>query len=54
MPSAVILREDYLAEALRALAPSVEDINQSRRRLSLKPQPVHQSGATPEGAGSQR
>src|SRR5580704_9988804 len=35
MPSAVRLREDYSAEALRALAPRSKDANQSRRLLSL-------------------
>src|SRR5271157_3521938 len=35
MPSAVNLREDYLAEELRALARRSKDVNQSRRLLSL-------------------
>src|SRR5580692_3242534 len=35
MPSAVRLREDYSAEALRALARRLKDANQSRRLLSL-------------------
>ena len=35
MPSAVILREDYSAEELRALARRSKDANQSRRLLSL-------------------
>src|ERR1700751_2646783 len=35
MPSAVRLREDYSAEALRALARRSKDVNQSRRLLSL-------------------
>jgi hypothetical protein len=35
MPSAVRLREDYPAEALRALARRSKDVNQSRRLLSL-------------------
>jgi transposase len=35
MPSAVRLREDYSAEALRALARRAKDVNQSRRLLSL-------------------
>src|SRR5215813_6908434 len=35
MPSAVRLREDYSAEALRALACRSKDVNQSRRLLSL-------------------
>ena len=35
MPSAVTLREDYSAEALRALARRAKDVNQSRRFLSL-------------------
>ena len=35
MPSAVRLREDYSAEALRALALRSKDANQSRRLLSL-------------------
>jgi transposase len=35
MPSAVSLREDYSAEALRALARRSKDVNQSRRLLSL-------------------
>ena len=35
MPSAVRLREDYSAEALRALARRSRDANQSRRLLSL-------------------
>src|SRR5580693_3433821 len=35
MPSAVKLREDYSAEALRALARRSKDVNQSRRLLSL-------------------
>src|ERR1700758_3630204 len=35
MPSAVRLREDYSAEALRALARRSKDANQSRRLLSL-------------------
>ena len=35
MPSAVKLREDYSAEALRALARRSRDVNQSRRLLSL-------------------
>jgi transposase len=34
MPSAVRLREDYSAEALRALARRSKDVNQSRRLLS--------------------
>src|ERR1700728_5387415 len=35
MPSAVRLRDDYSAEALRALARRSKDANQSRRLLSL-------------------
>ena len=35
MPSAVGLREDYSAEALRGLARRSKDVNQSRRLLSL-------------------
>ena len=35
MPSAVRLREDYSAAALRALARRSKDVNQSRRLLSL-------------------
>jgi transposase len=35
MPSAVRLREDYLAEELRRLARRVKNVNQSRRLLSL-------------------
>ena len=35
MPSAVRLREDYSAEALRALARRSRDANQSRRLRSL-------------------
>ena len=35
MPSAVRLRDDYSAEALRALARRTKDVNQSRRLLSL-------------------
>ena len=35
MASAVRLRDDYLAEALRALARCSKDVNQSRRLLSL-------------------
>jgi transposase len=35
MPSAVKLREDYSAEALRALARRSKDVNQSQRLLSL-------------------
>ena len=35
MPSAVRLREDYSAEALRALARRSKNVNQSRRLLSL-------------------
>jgi transposase len=35
MPSAVRLREDYSAEALRALARRSKNVNQSRRFLSL-------------------
>jgi transposase len=35
MPSAVRLREDYSAEALRAFARRSKDVNQSRRLLSL-------------------
>ena len=35
MPAAVRLREDYAAEALRALARRSKDVNQSRRLLSL-------------------
>ena len=35
MPAAVRLREDYSAEALRALARRSKDVNQSRRLLSL-------------------
>ena len=35
MPSAVKLREDYSAEALRALARRSKNVNQSRRFLSL-------------------
>ena len=35
MPSAVKLREDYSAEALRGLARRSENVNQSRRFLSL-------------------
>jgi transposase len=35
MPSAVRLREDYSAEALRALARRSKDANRSRRLLSL-------------------
>ena len=35
MPSAVRLREDYTAEALRAVARRSRDVNQSRRLLSL-------------------
>jgi transposase len=35
MRSAVKLREDYSAEALRALARRSKDVNQSRRLLSL-------------------
>ena len=35
MPSAVRLREDYSAEALRGLARRSRDVNQSRRLLSL-------------------
>ena len=35
MPSALRLREDYSAEALRALARRSKDANQSRRLLSL-------------------
>ena len=31
MPSAVKLRQDYSAEALRALARRSKDVNQSRR-----------------------
>ena len=36
MPSAVRLREDYSAEALRGLARRSKDVNQSRRRLCCK------------------
>jgi transposase len=35
MPAAVKLREDYSAEALRALARRSKDVNQSRRLLCL-------------------
>jgi hypothetical protein len=35
MPTAVRLREDYSAEALRALARRSKNVNQSRRPLSL-------------------
>jgi hypothetical protein len=35
MPAAVKLREDFSAEALRALARRLKDVNQSRRFLSL-------------------
>src|SRR5277367_5995997 len=35
MPSAVRLREDYSAEALRGLARRSKNVNQSRRFLSL-------------------
>ena len=35
MPSAVRLREDYSAKELRALARRSQDVNQSRRLLSL-------------------
>jgi hypothetical protein len=35
MPSAVGLREDCSAEALRALARRSKDVNQGRRLLSL-------------------
>jgi len=35
MPAAVRLREDYSADALRALARRSKDVNQSRRLLSL-------------------
>ena len=35
MPTAVKLREDYSAEALRSLAKRSKDANQSRRLLSL-------------------
>jgi hypothetical protein len=35
MPSAVRLREDYLAKELRALARRSKDVNQGRRLLSL-------------------
>jgi hypothetical protein len=35
MPAAVRLREDYSAEALRALARRSKDVNRSRRLLSL-------------------
>src|SRR5271168_900227 len=35
MPSAVMLREDYSAEELRALARRSKDANQSRRLLAL-------------------
>ena len=35
MPSAVKLREDYSAEALRGLARRSKNVNQSRRFLSL-------------------
>ena len=35
MPSAVRLRDDYSAEALRTLARRSKDVNQSRRLLSL-------------------
>jgi transposase len=35
MPAAVKLREDFSADALRALAPRAKDVNQSRRLLSL-------------------
>jgi len=35
MPSAVRLRDDYSAEALRTLARRSTDVNQSRRLLSL-------------------
>jgi hypothetical protein len=35
MPSAIRLREDYSAEAFRALARRSKDANQSRRLLSL-------------------
>jgi len=35
MPSAVRLRDDYSAEALRALARRSKDVNRSRRLLSL-------------------
>jgi hypothetical protein len=35
MPSAVKLREDYSADALRALARRSKDVNQSRQLLSL-------------------
>ena len=35
MPSAVRLRDDYTAEALRSLARRSKDVNQSRRLLSL-------------------
>jgi transposase len=35
MPTAVRLREDYSAEALRALARRSKNVNQSRRLLSL-------------------
>ena len=35
MPSAVTLRDDYSAEALRSLARRSKDVNQSRRLLSL-------------------
>jgi hypothetical protein len=35
MASAVKLREDYSAEALRTLARRSKDVNQSRRLLSL-------------------
>src|SRR5271163_527554 len=35
MPSAIRLREDYLAEELRGLARRSKNVNQSRRLLSL-------------------
>jgi transposase len=35
MPSAVRLREDYSAEAVRALARRSKNVNQSRRLLSV-------------------
>ena len=35
MPAAVKLREDFLAQELRALARRAKDVNQSRRLLSL-------------------
>jgi len=47
MPTAVRLRDDFSAEALRALARRSKDVNQSRRILTLEADPSRQGDSAP-------